>query len=171
MNSTHRNHVILVTAVALVVLPPLAFSQHPAGVSPGAEDRAPAIEGRCPSFSWVEATETAFYELVVYRLAEDLELGSSADLDLEHATEVLTSVTIGTDGLGLISYYYATNDDLKVAHRDDTLCTSAALSTVDSAGSVGTFTSVTIGADGLGLVSYYDATNDDLNVVHLPFGL
>jgi hypothetical protein len=27
-----------------------------------------------------------------------------------------TSVTIGVDGLGLISYYDSTNDDLRVAH-------------------------------------------------------
>ena len=33
-----------------------------------------------------------------------------------------SSVTIGTDGLGLISYYDATNGDLKVAHCSDLFC-------------------------------------------------
>ena len=33
-----------------------------------------------------------------------------------------TSVTIGTDGLGLISYYDETNGDLKVAHCSDLFC-------------------------------------------------
>ena len=33
-----------------------------------------------------------------------------------------TSITIGADGLGLISYLDATNDDLKVAHCDNTFC-------------------------------------------------
>ena len=48
-----------------------------------------------------------------------------------------TSVTIGADGLGLISYYDVTNRDLKVAHCSDTACTSATLTTLDTAGSVG----------------------------------
>jgi hypothetical protein len=33
-----------------------------------------------------------------------------------------TSITIGTDGLGLISYRDQTNDDLKVAHCENTFC-------------------------------------------------
>jgi cell shape-determining protein MreC len=77
-----------------------------------------------------------------------------------------TSVTIGADGLGLISYYDATNWDLKVAHCNDVACTSATITTLDSEGEVGYYTSVTIGADGLGLISYYDATNWDLKVAH-----
>jgi hypothetical protein len=84
-----------------------------------------------------------------------------------------TSVTVGADGLGLVSYYDGTNADLKVAHCSNLACTSATLSTLDSAGSVGTSTSVTVGGDGLGLVSYYYGTNGDLKVAHLsnPFGI
>ena len=70
------------------------------------------------------------------------------------------------DGLGLISYYDGTNDDLKVAHCSDTNCTSATITTLDSTGNVGKYTSVTIGADGLGLISYRDRTNTDLKVAH-----
>ena len=33
-----------------------------------------------------------------------------------------SSVTIGTDGLGLISYYDVTNGDLKVAHCSNLFC-------------------------------------------------
>lgn len=77
-----------------------------------------------------------------------------------------TSVTIGKDRLGLISYHDVTNRTLKVAHCSDRACTSAALTTLDSAGDVGQDTSVTIGADGLGLISYYDATNGNLKVAH-----
>ena len=75
-------------------------------------------------------------------------------------------MTIGTDGLALISYYDATNDDLKVAHCSNVACTSATLTTVDSAGNVGQYSAVTIGTDGLALISYYDATNGDLKVAH-----
>ena len=75
-------------------------------------------------------------------------------------------MTIGADGLGLISYFDETNDDLKVAHCSNTNCTAATITSLDTTGLVGYKTSVTIGADGLGLISYYDASNDDLKVAH-----
>src|SRR5262245_48203134 len=77
-----------------------------------------------------------------------------------------SSVATGTDGLALISYYDATNGDLKVAHCSNVACTAATLTTVDSAGSVGQYSSVAIGTDGLALISYYDASNGDLKVAH-----
>jgi hypothetical protein len=76
------------------------------------------------------------------------------------------SIAIGADGLGLISYFDDTNDDLKVAHCDDTACTGATTATLDSGSSTGLFTSIALGADGLGLISYYDLTNQDLKVAH-----
>ena len=72
-----------------------------------------------------------------------------------------TSVTIGSDGLGLISYR---NGNLKVAHCNDVACTTATLTALDTTGNVWGYTSVTIGSDGLGLISYYDGT--DLKVAH-----
>ncbi len=75
-----------------------------------------------------------------------------------------TSIAIGADGLGLISYYDATNDDLKVAHCSNAACSSAATATIDSADYFGYNTAIAIGADGLGLISYYDWTNGDLKV-------
>jgi len=79
-----------------------------------------------------------------------------------------TSITIGADGLGLISYYEgAQTGDLKVLHCGNVTCSSGnTATTVDSAGIVGSYSSVTIGADGRGLISYYDATNKDLKVLH-----
>src|SRR5206468_2604855 len=77
-----------------------------------------------------------------------------------------SSVTIGADGLGLISYFDATIGDLKVAHCSTVACTAATLTIVDRGGDVGQYSSVTIGADGLGLISYFDATNADLKVAH-----
>src|SRR6266576_2247712 len=64
-----------------------------------------------------------------------------------------SSVTIGTDGLGLISSFDETNSDLKVAHCSNLACTAATLTTLDRAGNVGQYSSVTIGTDGLGLIS------------------
>lgn len=77
-----------------------------------------------------------------------------------------TSVAMGANGLGLISYHDVTNRTLKVAHCSDRACTSATLTTLDNAGEIGQFTSVTIGADRLGLISYYDVTNRNLKVAH-----
>jgi hypothetical protein len=77
-----------------------------------------------------------------------------------------TAVTIGADRLGLISYYDATNHNLKVAHCSDRACTSATYTTLDRTGDVGEDSSVIIGADGLALISYYDVTNGNLKVIH-----
>ena len=86
---------------------------------------------------------------------------------MRQATWVVThrSQSVQT-GLGLISYYDASNEDLKVAHCSNTNCTAATTSTLDEPGDVGWLTSVTIGADGLGLISYFDFTNEDLKVAH-----
>ncbi len=77
-----------------------------------------------------------------------------------------SSIIIGADGLGRISYFNDTKDDLKVAHCNDLACSSAVTTTVDSAGNVGSDTSITIGTDGLPLISYYDSTNSSLKVAH-----
>ena len=63
-------------------------------------------------------------------------------------------------------YLGITNNDLKLAHCIDVACTSASVTTLHSAGNVGTYTSVTFGTDGLGLISYFDTTNFALKVAH-----
>lgn len=66
------------------------------------------------------------------------------------------SVTIGADGLGLISYTAVRSDPtinfLDVAHCENLACTSATTTLVDTL--VGNGTSIMIGYDGLGLISY-----------------
>lgn len=80
-----------------------------------------------------------------------------------------TSLAIGGDGRGLISYQDTPNGLLKVAHCEDAACGTASLSTIDGGGentrSVGAWTSAAIGIDGLGLISYVQGT-DDLKVAH-----
>jgi hypothetical protein len=77
------------------------------------------------------------------------------------------SITLGTDGLPVISYYDYTNGDLKVARCSNAACSSGNwLVTVDSTGDVGLYTSIMLGADGLPVISYYDYTNGDLKVAH-----
>jgi hypothetical protein len=77
-----------------------------------------------------------------------------------------TSITIGGDGLGLISYWDYDNLDLKVLHCSNLLCDSGTSTSVDTIGDIGGYNAIITGADGLGLVSYYDHTNDDLKVLH-----
>jgi hypothetical protein len=64
-----------------------------------------------------------------------------------------TSIAIGSDGLGVISYY-STGLDLKVAHCTNVTCGAATTSTVDTFGDVGDLNSIAVGADGLPLISY-----------------
>jgi hypothetical protein len=47
---------------------------------------------------------------------------TTATLDSPGNVGGYTSVTVGADGLGLISYHDATIVDLKVAHCANTLC-------------------------------------------------
>ena len=101
----------------------------------------------------------------------DVACTSAVTSTVEHGGDVgaFTSVTIGSDGLGLISYKDHrdyTNEYLKVAHCDNITCTSATITTLDSAGKVGYFASVTTGSDGLGLISYTDRGGRNLKVAH-----
>ncbi|MGH9887302.1 MAG: hypothetical protein ACREBE_17370, partial [bacterium] len=79
-----------------------------------------------------------------------------------------TAITIGADGLGLISYRDVTSGGLKVAHCADVACTGASVppTFLDSASVVGHYTSITVGIDGLGVVSYWHLANGDLKVAH-----
>jgi len=76
------------------------------------------------------------------------------------------SITIGSDGLPIISYCDNTSQDLKVAHCDDFACLTATNNTVDSTGDTGWNTSIVIGSDGLPIISYYDVAEGDLSVAH-----
>jgi len=77
-----------------------------------------------------------------------------------------TAITVGTDGLGLISYYDGAGQNLDVAHCSTVACSSATITPEDTSGDVGRSSSIAIGADGLGLVSYLDSTNTQLKVAH-----
>ena len=77
-----------------------------------------------------------------------------------------SSIAIGSDGLGLISYYSSSFHSLNVAHCIDIVCSDSVFSTLDSYGYSGVNSAIAIGADGLGLISYYEGLQNDLKVAH-----
>jgi hypothetical protein len=73
-----------------------------------------------------------------------------------------TSVTVGVDGLGLVSYVDGGN--LRVAHCANVACSSAGSNAI--AATAVAYSSIAVGADGLPLVSYLDNGGVDLMVAH-----
>jgi hypothetical protein len=73
-------------------------------------------------------------------------------LDTDGNVGLDTSITIGADGLGLISYRQVAPDLLKVAHCSNSQCTAATITPLAS--SLDGSTSIAIGSDGLGIISY-----------------
>ena len=67
-----------------------------------------------------------------------------------------SSIFTCSGGGPVISYIDITNSDLKVACCDNALCSSATLSTIDSAGDVGWYTSIAIGADVMRAPFHYN---------------
>jgi|GEM_PF-1012077 len=77
------------------------------------------------------------------------------------------SMAIGPGNVPHISYYDATNGDLKYATKAGG---TWAKQTVDSSGDVGQFSSIAILSNGMPCISYYDATNGDLKLAVLSLG-
>lgn len=75
-------------------------------------------------------------------------------------------IAILPDGRAAISYYDATNGNLKYARCANAACTGTPfITTVDaSANDVGQYSAIAIGTDGFPVISYYDNTLDDLKV-------
>jgi FG-GAP-like repeat len=99
--------------------------------------------------------------------------GTLSILDTDVESGIESSIAVGTDGLGIISYYVGGNhQDLRVAHCTDAACTAVTTNDIDTVGDVGKFSSIKIGRDGLPLISYValrSANNEfteDLKVAH-----
>lgn len=75
-----------------------------------------------------------------------------------------TSLALGADGFGRISYIDETNMDLKFARCLNDLCSSSNRSVVDPNGA-GEVTSLALDSNGFGRISYYDDANDDLEYI------
>ena len=95
-------------------------------------------------------------------------LGSGLPVALEKAGDfnLYSSITIGADGLGLVSHGGPNDNGITVAHCDNTACTSATSVTFDAATATARPTSIAKGADGLGLIAYFTIGSNDLKVAH-----
>jgi hypothetical protein len=106
---------------------------------------------------------------VVHCTAVDCSTHGAATV-LDNATNAgqYTSITIGTDGLPIISYagFSSGHSNLSVVHCTAVDCsTHGAVTVLDNATNAGQYTSITIGTDGLPIISYEDI-NGDLSVMH-----
>lgn len=87
--------------------------------------------------------------------------------DPANAVGGYTSITIGVDGLPVISYQDFTAGVLKVAKCNDLACSGGdeMISTVDASSTdSGYWTSITIGVDGFPIISYHDAAFGTLKI-------
>jgi hypothetical protein len=129
--------------------------------------------------------------LISYRRTEGSPFGLLSYLAVAHCSDVYcstatattidptqtvgyhTSITIGADGLGLISYrqdyfvlFIGTHiGSRRVAHCSNVECSAATVNVPPASGNVFEATSMTLGADGLGLISY-QANGGGLAVAH-----
>ena len=86
-------------------------------------------------------------------------------VDSAGSTGVDASIAIGVDGNPIMTYYYASAGDLRVAECIDPACIgTATVTTVDSTGDTGYNPSIAIGVDGNPIISYFDKTAQDLSV-------
>lgn len=81
-------------------------------------------------------------------------------------TNDFSGITLGNDGLGLVSYRDVTTNSMKVAHCSDTPCSAVTIHIIDTAPSGFGWNAITMGADGLGLVAYTDLPGNHLRVAH-----
>lgn len=94
---------------------------------------------------------------------------STADTDTMISASTLSwqgiSITLGRDGLGLITAGFDTTSRIYAFHCHDTACSEQDISdSVVTSGAVDS--AITVGADGLPVLSYSTDTDDALRVVH-----
>ena len=86
--------------------------------------------------------------------------------DTPGQTGQYTSLKLDASGNPIVSYYDATNGDLKVLHCSSPTCNPNSITTADASPDVGRYSSIMLDASGKPVVSYLDSTNGNLKLLH-----
>jgi hypothetical protein len=77
-----------------------------------------------------------------------------------------TSLKLDANNNPVVSYYDASNGDLKVLHCSTPTCNPNAVTVADAGSKVGRYSSIKLDASGKPVVSYWDGTNENLKILH-----
>lgn len=85
-------------------------------------------------------------------------------IDSDSVSTYPVSIAMAPDGFPVISYYFNTDTELKVAKCTAADCSTSGIQILDTTNNVGRYSSIAIGEDGLPFVAYFDETDANLKV-------